>query len=203
MMDTNFYDKHTNRTSEWYTPLDLYKELDNEFHFVTDPAAEPTNRLGCKVSITKSQNGLDNSKWKGPVFINPPYSDPDCPVYAWTKAAYGYNKCTGNAVVMLLRSTTEVKWFQDFVWDNSKRDFREGVKVRFPDKRLRFVKVEEQPEGQQQRKRGRSETPTFASVIVIFKAWQSLPTVHLSPPPSSPILQQHQRETEKTTIDSY
>jgi hypothetical protein len=65
-MDTNFYDKHINRTSEWYTPFDLYKELDSEFHFVTDPAAEPTNRLGCKVYITKSQNGLDSSYSSSP-----------------------------------------------------------------------------------------------------------------------------------------
>lgn len=187
-MDTNFYDKHTNQTSEWYTPLELYEELDSEFHFVTDPAAEATNRLGCKVYITKNQNGLDSFKWEGPVFINPPYSDPDFPVYAWTRAAYEYNKRTDNAVVMLLRSTTEVKWFQDFVWDNSKHDFREGVRVRFPDKRLRFVKVEEQFKGQHQRKRGsniNSETPTFASVILIFKAWQPptpTPTSSLSPP---------------------
>jgi phage N-6-adenine-methyltransferase len=109
MVDKAFYDTHSDTTSEWYTPLDIYTRLDNEFHFVTDAATELTNRLRCKIFLTERENGLDISKWQGPVFINPPYSNKKYPVYQWVKAADQYRNRTGNPVVMVLRSTTEVE----------------------------------------------------------------------------------------------
>jgi phage N-6-adenine-methyltransferase len=164
MVDSAFYDTHKDTTSEWYTPLSLFRELNEEFHFVTDAAAESSNRLGCQVFFTKDIDGLKDhiNRWQGTTFINPPYSDRDSSVYQWVEAASDYSKKTNNMVVMLLGSTTGVKWFQDFVWDDTKHNWRAGVKVRFPSKRLQFVSA----------KAGASKKHksgcTFASIIVIF-----------------------------------
>ena len=71
-----------------YTSLDIYRELDDEFHFTTDPFAEPTNRLGCKVFFTKVTDGLKNvDSWQGEVFINPRYSREPAVTTAWIKTA--------------------------------------------------------------------------------------------------------------------
>jgi hypothetical protein len=45
-------------TPERYTPIDLYRKLDQEFHFSTDPCTGPTNRLGCKIFYAKQDDGL-------------------------------------------------------------------------------------------------------------------------------------------------
>jgi phage N-6-adenine-methyltransferase len=168
MVDNAFYDSHSKRTNEWYTPLSVYEPLNREFNFTTDAAAEPTNRLGCKVFFTKQQNGLESSKWVGNVWINPPYSDPVYPVYKWVKTANDYSRRTGNVVVMLLRSTSEVAWFQDFVWDQRTDNWRQGVKVKYPDKRINFVPVKENQYGYSELDSSRGNNNTFASVIVIF-----------------------------------
>lgn len=172
MVDHEFYDTHANTTSEWYTPISIFKALDKEFNFVTDAAAEKSNRLACPVFFTKDTDGLKDhlNRWRGSVFINPPYSDGQGVVYRWVKAASEYSRKTGNAVVMLLRSTTEVKWFHDFVWDDTKDTWHDGVKVKFPDKRIQFVSSSSSssssnPDLKLKRKSG----TTFASIIVIFQ----------------------------------
>lgn len=52
------YYQTQNSTPERYTHTDLNRKLDEEFHFTTDPCAEPTNRLGCKIFYTKQDDGL-------------------------------------------------------------------------------------------------------------------------------------------------
>jgi len=188
MVDSAFYDTHSNTTSEWYTPLDIYNKLDDEFHFVTDPAAEPTNRLGCKVFFTKQQNGLDYSKWQDSVFINPPYSEKKYPVYKWVKAASEYNKKTGNTVVMLIRATPSVEWFQDFVWNDKTHNWREGVTGRFIRGRIHFVRADgKEYDG----------SPSFDSMVVIFWPRQQIQqkSQTLSPQPQPQSRQQQQQIT--------
>jgi site-specific DNA-methyltransferase (adenine-specific) len=50
-------------TDEWYTPLDFYNELNNEFNFNLDPCATDENHK-CNNYFTKADNGLLQS-WGG------------------------------------------------------------------------------------------------------------------------------------------
>lgn len=59
-------------TDEWATPQEFFDELNGEFHFTLDPAANEENHK-CETFFTKEQNGL-TCPWGGhTVFCNPPY----------------------------------------------------------------------------------------------------------------------------------
>lgn len=51
----------SSNTDEWYTPLDFFKKLDNEFHFNLDPCATDENHK-CNKYFTKEIDGLAQ-KW--------------------------------------------------------------------------------------------------------------------------------------------
>lgn len=58
---------------DWETPPELFKALDDEFHFTLDPCCTPVTAK-CKKYYTVREDGLAQS-WAGEVvFINPPYS---------------------------------------------------------------------------------------------------------------------------------
>ena len=50
-------------TDEWATPQEFFDELNKEFHFTLDPAANEENHK-CETFFTKKQNGLTCS-WGG------------------------------------------------------------------------------------------------------------------------------------------
>jgi len=139
---------------EWYTPLDLYKSLDNEFHFTTDPCAESTNRLGCKIFYTKEQDGLDWTKypWYGNVFINPPYGSKGN-VTMWVEKAWEYGGNDLGIAVLLIPARTDTRWFHRYIWKEK------GVEIRFLPGRLKF----ENPEHIK-------NTAPFPSMVVIFRS---------------------------------
>src|SRR5437588_8829949 len=91
MMEKNaalFSGKYT----EYVTPKNLFKELDNEFHFVLDPCTTPDNPLGTVFHYTLIDDGLSKSwhKTKGTVFVNPPYGKniKEWISKAWTESVY-------------------------------------------------------------------------------------------------------------------
>ena len=47
----------SSKTNEWATPLDLFKRLDDEFHFDLDPCSTEENHK-CERYFTKADNGL-------------------------------------------------------------------------------------------------------------------------------------------------
>lgn len=53
----------SSKTDDWATPQDFFDELDKEFHFTLDAAADDNNHK-CPVYYTKEQDGL-NQKWGG------------------------------------------------------------------------------------------------------------------------------------------
>jgi phage N-6-adenine-methyltransferase len=131
-----------NSTVERYTPLRLFQKWNQEFHFTTDPCADPNNHLGCKVYFTKDTDGLANvDKWKGAVFINPPYNKKGT-VEQWIKAALEHNRVSNEPVVMLLKATPGISWFQKYVWDSRNHTFRDGIRVRFLPGRIKFTDSE-------------------------------------------------------------
>jgi phage N-6-adenine-methyltransferase len=138
---------------EWFTPLALFKKLDKEFDFTTDPCAEPTNRLGVKIFYTKEQDGL-RQKWKGNVFINPPYGRTG-KVQDWFKKASEYKD---GVVVFLIPARTDTKWWAEYIWDGNNHRPYPHVQVRFIKGRIKF----ESPNHV-------SNTAPFPSAVVIFK----------------------------------
>ena len=66
-------------TIEWGTPKELFKDLDEKFHFTLDPCSSELNHK-CDKYYTKESNGLIQD-WSGEVvFCNPPYGRE---IYDW------------------------------------------------------------------------------------------------------------------------
>ncbi len=53
----------SSNTDEWYTPLDFYEKLNEEFHFDLDPCATAENHK-CDRYFTREDDGLSKS-WGG------------------------------------------------------------------------------------------------------------------------------------------
>src|SRR5215212_2292666 len=138
---------YSSKGEEWWTPLDLYRKLNDEFHFTTDPCAEPTNRLGCKIFYTKQDNGL-YKQWHGNVFCNPPYGKQS---KKWIAKCANYAAQGLGTVVMLIPARVDTSWFHDYMWT------KPNVDIRFIRGRLRF----ENPDH-------KLNTAPFPSMVVIF-----------------------------------
>ena len=102
-------------SGEWMTPIELYKELDKEFHFTLDP---------CPINATTT-NGLDIT-WTGNVYVNPPYGRH---ITDWIAKGYFSSLLTANVVVMLLPSRTGTIWWHEYVMEGE---------IRFIKGRLKF-----------------------------------------------------------------
>ena len=121
------------------TPQSLFDELDAEFHFDMDVAANDENHK-CRIYYTEKENGLKQD-WTGTVWCNPPYGRN---IKAWVKKA---SERVGGVTVMLLPVRTDTGWWQDYILGKAE--------VRYIRGRLRFE--------------GCKQNATFASAIVIFK----------------------------------
>lgn len=117
----------SSKSDQWATPIDFFKELDAEFHFNLDPAADENNHK-CDTYFTVKENGLLQS-WGGGyrVFCNPPYGRE---IGKWVEKAFRTNAEYGNLIVMLLPARTDTKWFHDFIYNRAE--------VRFVRGRLKF-----------------------------------------------------------------
>lgn len=138
-------------STEWETPPELFDRLWEEFEgFDLDPCCQFTDYTAERVvasgglAYNPVVDGLANS-WHGKVFMNPPYGPT---VKLWVAKAFDEVAC-GNAelVVALLKATTDVKWWHEYV---------EGIVTpRFIKGRLHF---------------GGQEGPApFPSVIIVWR----------------------------------
>lgn len=62
----------SSKSNEWATPQDFYDQLDKEFHFSLDVAADAENAKSARY-FTQSDDGLAQSWDNETVFCNPPY----------------------------------------------------------------------------------------------------------------------------------
>jgi phage N-6-adenine-methyltransferase len=141
-------------TTEWETPDNLYNELNKEFHFSLDPAANKNNTK-CKLHFTKKENGL-SEKWQefdgggyvsSRVFCNPPYGRE---VGKWVaKADQEFRSGNAELIVMLLPSRTDVKWFHQYIYN------KPNVTIKFIKGRLTF--------------KGAKHPAPFPSMLVIWQ----------------------------------
>ena len=98
-------------TDEWNTPASLFKQLDKEFNFDSDPCPS-------KVPLKK---GL-KSEWGKRVFVNPPYSQ----IKGWVESCYGHWRSENALVVLLIPSRTDTKYWHDYIMKASEIRFIKG-----------------------------------------------------------------------------
>ena len=100
-------------TDEWNTPQSLFNQLDEEFHFDSDPCPVATNTIHKKDML--------GSDWGNVCFVNPPYSN----LVHWMKKAHKEWK-KGKTVVMLIPSRTDTKWWHEYVMKADEIRFLRG-----------------------------------------------------------------------------
>ena len=143
MTDKQLGGMFSSATDEWATPQGFFDELNKEFHFTLDPAADETNHK-CEKFFTKEQNGLA-CPWGGrTVFCNPPYGRE---IGKWVQKAWEEHTANGNTIVMLLPARTDTKWFHKYIYGKAE--------IRFVRGRLKFG--------------GAAWNAPFPSMVVIFR----------------------------------
>jgi len=96
-------------SNAWETPKELYRALNNIFHFDFDP---------CPVDPTF--DGL-NVEWGNRNYVNPPYSQ----LAQWIKKAYA-EASKGKLVVMLIPSRTDTRAFHEYILGKAQILFLRG-----------------------------------------------------------------------------
>ena len=116
---------------DWETPPELFKRLDDEFHFTLDPCCS-VNTAKCRKFYTEAEDGLKQN-WAGEtVFVNPPYSLKS--QNDWVKKCYEESKKPDTKVVALLPARTDTQRFHKWIYHKAK--------IRFIRGRIKFVGAE-------------------------------------------------------------
>ncbi len=115
------------QTDDWATPQYLFDEWNKRFTFVTDAAASSTNHklsqwFGLDHPDEDRRDGLEG-QWLGNTWINPPYGRG---IINWLEKAHKHD----SAVVLLLPSRTDTKWFHDYCLTATQLHFIRG-RVKF------------------------------------------------------------------------
>lgn len=141
---------------EWGTPPAFFHALDQEFHFLTDLAASPTNTcldnwLGPLHQEEARRDALAVDWWRLPetegmfggfCWLNPPYGRT---LPSWLQKCH-MTAQQGIGVVTLLPARTDTRWFHTFCI---------GPEIRFIEGRLHFV--------------GAENGAPFPSMVVVFR----------------------------------
>ena len=95
------------KTTEWATPTDFFKPLNDEFHFTLDVCATAENTKVAKF-FSPEQNGLVQS-WIGNIcWMNPPYGRN---LIKWLEKAKHEADYFGVTTVCLVPARTNTAWF--------------------------------------------------------------------------------------------
>ena len=113
----------TSKSDLYATPIALFKELNEEFHFTLDVCATSSNAK-CSRFFTKEEDGLVQP-WSGIIWMNPPYGRE---IGNWLKKA-NEAAITGATVVCLVPARTDTIWWHNYVIQHE---------VRFIKGRLKF-----------------------------------------------------------------
>ena len=157
----------SHKSDEWGTPFDLFRELNDEFHFRLDACTTGDNPLGTELFYTREHDGL-KQKWVDPTFVNPPYGK-GLQAIKWIEKAL-LEAETGVTTVMLLPSRTDTKWFHKYIYD------KDGIELRFLKGRLTFRLPKDNPglyyndpNIPGNRTTNKTSAAPFPSVLIIFK----------------------------------
>ncbi|MFT8362938.1 MAG: phage N-6-adenine-methyltransferase [Sporolactobacillus sp.] len=128
---------------DWETPQWLFDQLNEEFDFGLDAAANALNRK-CDSWISEEIDALQ-ADWYGDgnVWLNPPYGRH---IGQWIEKAYQESR-KGMTVVVLVPARTDTAWWHDWAM--------QADEIRFIRGRLKFV--------------GAASSAPFPSAILVFK----------------------------------
>lgn len=134
------------------TPQDLFDQLDAEFHFGLDAAANEANHK-CERWLGPgglAPDALSGVRWSHyaegkPIWLNPPYG---CGIEAWLETAFAEAEFFGATVVVLLPARTDTEWFHELVLPHA-------AEIRFLRGRLRFS--------------GMKAGAPFPSMVVVYR----------------------------------
>lgn len=146
----------------WQTPRALFDELDKEFHFTLDGAADETNHL-CERWLgpgSDKPNALDWLLADERIFCNPPYTM----IKQFVAWAAMHKTNTGTKVVMLIPSRTDTKYWHEHIWDRELHRSQDGVQVRFLKGRVKFTNPDPSSVGAPQT----GNSAPFPSAVVVF-----------------------------------
>lgn len=135
----------SHKTDEWETPLDIYQDLDQIFHFTLDPCCTKENQkcmngLGLDKGGEIRENGFIHIQFDGldadwsreRCFVNPPHSTID----RWMQKCYEESQKEQTTVVMLVpRRSDRTCWHNyamkaEEIWDVDKRvSFRGWIRT--------------------------------------------------------------------------
>ena len=116
-------------STEWSTPEEFFKRLDDEFVFTVDLCATEENAL-CDAFVAKEEDCLSvewawvaelPTRYTG--WMNPPWGRG---IGKFVQRAYEQSKKYGLRVVCLLPANTDTKWWRDWVWKASEVRFVTG-----------------------------------------------------------------------------
>lgn len=131
-----FKTKFQSKKQDWETPDEIFKPLDDEFHFALDVCATPENAK-CHWYFTEKDDGLSQnwSKYKfWWCWMNPPFGNQG----EWVKKVALENIYNGVRTVCLLPARTNTNWWHSFIWDETRHEPYLGVEVRFVKGRPKF-----------------------------------------------------------------
>jgi site-specific DNA-methyltransferase (adenine-specific) len=127
---------------DWETPQKLFDELNEEFQFERDVAANEQNAK-CAKFFTEADDGLKQDWSKDVCWLNPPYGRA---IASWLRKAYEESK-KGATVVCLVAARTDTRWWHEYALKASEIRYLKG--------RLRFV--------------GAKDSAPFPSAILVFR----------------------------------
>lgn len=147
---------------EYGTPWSVFNPLHAEFQFELDVCAKDWNAKLPRY-LSPQQNGL-MSKWGvKTAWCKPPYGSEN--VVYWLQKAIDERE-NGTTTVMLLPSTTDVRWYHQYIYDSSRHTFRPGISVRFVEKRIKFIVPK--PILEDLRRKGKKESGTHTGSILVI-----------------------------------
>lgn len=135
------------RVQDRTTPRAFFLQLDAEFHFTLDAAADETNHL-CQRYFSIQEDALARD-WPGVVWCNPPFSQ--CNAFV-RKGAREAEK--GSTVVFLVPARTDTSWWHDVVLRHAE--------VRYIRGRLKYGGGSADPSV-------KLTSAPFASVVLVFR----------------------------------
>lgn len=149
-MVSNFFREevaHSSNKMDWGTPPDLFKKLDEKYHFNLDAAADENNHK-CDKYFTEADDALKQD-WVGNVFLNPPYGRN---IGKFIKKAYEESLKNADVVVIVMPARTDTAYWHDYIIPHA-------AEIIYLRGRLKFTG----------RKDGKLQPAPFPSAVVVFK----------------------------------
>lgn len=120
----SFKGKFESAKQDWETPIDLFNQMNDEFHFTLDAAASFENKKVSKF-FSVEDDGLTQDWSNEIVWLNPPYGDGKSKLVDWVKKAE-LERHKGATTVMLIPARTNTNWFHDICLKHGEVRFVRG-----------------------------------------------------------------------------